>query len=262
MAARQQSVQDRVGNGCIAEPRMSVLDGRLGRHDRRARSRPVVDHLRQVSPRRSIHGGQPPVVQQQDVGARDSGKPTPKPALPCSTRRSSARRGTRRYSAECPRRQAYAASAQAIQDLPEPVGPVTRIAVPSSTHRDSARLICGGAPRGRPSMPSALRSSGACWWRSKAAPRRPRPCRQASSAQLRQGVVHHHGEVLQCVFNACSVEVRSAAQVVVLGRDPLGRRRRRSMRSRPLVRMSCTCRYWPAPSSRASAQAASTRFGP
>ena len=133
MAARQQSVQHRVGNGCIAEPHMSVLDGQLARHDRRARSRPVVDHLRQVSPRRSIHGGQPPVVQQQDVGARDSGKPTPKPALPCSTRRSSAGRGTRRYSAECPRRQAHAAGAQSIQDLPEPVGPVTRIAVPSST---------------------------------------------------------------------------------------------------------------------------------
>ena len=44
-------------------------------------------------------------------------------------RNSSARRGAHRYSADWPHRQAYCANAPASHDLPEPAGPVIRIAV-------------------------------------------------------------------------------------------------------------------------------------
>ena len=37
MAALQQPVEDRVGNGCIADPRIPVLGGQLARNDRRTR---------------------------------------------------------------------------------------------------------------------------------------------------------------------------------------------------------------------------------
>jgi hypothetical protein len=83
MAAREQPVEDRVGNGCAADPGMPVLDGQLTRHDRRSRAGPVVDHLHQVGASRAIRGGQPPVVQQQHVGKgkRYRGEPTAEAAV-------------------------------------------------------------------------------------------------------------------------------------------------------------------------------------
>ena len=82
-------------------------------------------------------------------------------------RNSSASLGTRRYNADCPRLQAYCASAQASHDLPEPVGPVTSTAVPSSTQRDSARLIKAGRSKPRPARPSTS-SMQACGYFSRA----------------------------------------------------------------------------------------------
>ena len=61
--------------------RQDFADELCARHDRRARSRAVVDQLHQISASRAIHGSQAPVVQQQYVGTRDRGEPTPEASV-------------------------------------------------------------------------------------------------------------------------------------------------------------------------------------
>jgi len=142
VAARQQPLEDRVGDSRISDPRMPVLDRQLTRHVARVPARSSITSIRSARVGPSMAARPQSSYSKTSVPATAASQ-RPKPPLPCSTRRSAARHGTRRYSVECPRRQAHCASAQASQDLPEPVGPVTRIAVPSSTQRDSARLVNG-----------------------------------------------------------------------------------------------------------------------
>ena len=75
MSPGQQPIEDRVGDRRVADPAVPVLDRQLVREDRRALTGPVVDDLEEVRAGRRVDAAGAPVVEDQDVGAGEFGKP-------------------------------------------------------------------------------------------------------------------------------------------------------------------------------------------
>lgn len=62
-----QPIQDRVAEGGIADAFVPVLDGDLAGEERGAAPRPILDHLQEIAPFAVPDGGQPPVIQGEQI---------------------------------------------------------------------------------------------------------------------------------------------------------------------------------------------------
>lgn len=107
--------------------------------------------------------------------------PTRRPATTCRnpSRRTAGSPRHRLPSATAPGSSACLSRSRALRGCPHlRCRPADTSGRPSST---APRGACrrAGAPRGRPSVPGALRRSSPCSRCSRAAPRPPRPCRRA-----------------------------------------------------------------------------------
>lgn len=71
----QQPIEDRIGDGGVADPAVPVLDRQLMSDDRRPVPGAIVDDLRQIVARHRIDVARAPVVEDQYVGARELHQP-------------------------------------------------------------------------------------------------------------------------------------------------------------------------------------------
>ncbi len=64
-----ETVQDGVGVGRVGYDFVPALHGKLGSHDRRAAAVSLFEDFEEVVPGRSVEGFEPPVVEDQEIGA-------------------------------------------------------------------------------------------------------------------------------------------------------------------------------------------------
>ncbi len=65
-----EAIEDRVRDRRVAEIRVPLIAGQLARDDRRAAGVTILHHLQEILPLDVSHGGEPPVIEDQDVHAR------------------------------------------------------------------------------------------------------------------------------------------------------------------------------------------------
>ncbi len=65
-----EPVEDGVGDGRVGDDLVPVIDRELAGHDGRAAIVPVVDDLQQVATLLLCQGGEPPVIEDQELDAR------------------------------------------------------------------------------------------------------------------------------------------------------------------------------------------------
>lgn len=68
---RCMTVQDGVGDGGVADPRMPVLDRQLAGDDGGLVAGTVIDDLKQIGARHAVDGAHAPIVQHEHVSLRE-----------------------------------------------------------------------------------------------------------------------------------------------------------------------------------------------
>ena len=70
MCVVHEAVEDGVGDGRVGDQLVPVLDGELAGHDRRASAVAVIDDLQQIAGLILADRGEAPVVEDQQIDAR------------------------------------------------------------------------------------------------------------------------------------------------------------------------------------------------
>jgi len=70
MSVVDEPIEDSVGDGRVADQFVPVIDGKLASHDGRGASMPIVEDFEKVAPLVERERGQAPVVQDQELDAR------------------------------------------------------------------------------------------------------------------------------------------------------------------------------------------------
>jgi hypothetical protein len=95
MGVVHESIQDGIRDGLIADQFVPVLDGELAGHDGGGASMPVVEDLQEITPLLGCERRQTPVIQDQELDARQRLEEAAVAPSPCASSRASNKRGTR-----------------------------------------------------------------------------------------------------------------------------------------------------------------------
>ena len=122
----EEAVADRIREGGVADEVVPLGDGKLTRHDGRARAVPVIEELQEVAAILRREGIEPEIIDGQHVDARELGEQAEVGAIGAGQGELVEQARGAADSARNPLRQACWAKAHPTNVLPVPVAPTTK----------------------------------------------------------------------------------------------------------------------------------------
>ena len=126
MRAMHYAVENRVGERGVAQVFMPAVDRQLTGDDRRSVAIPVVEDLEQVLALRVLEPDEAPIIEDQEVDARETRQHDGVRAVAVRERELRKQAWNAAVDNRCRCRQACCPRAQARNDFPTPVGPVIK----------------------------------------------------------------------------------------------------------------------------------------